>query len=668
VDRKIGIGIDTGGTYTDAVIYDFRTKSVLGTAKALTTRQDLSEGILEALDKLPEELLREAEIISLSTTLATNACVEDKGGRAALVFFGGDEKIVNEMGGKYGLPRAEEMHIQESFTTFSGGVEGEPDWDYFSRSIAEKFSRLDGAGIVEIYAMKNSGVVEKKAREIFRKQFNIPVVCGHELFSELNSLQRGSSTLLNARLFPVIEEFLKAIQKASARRDIKAETVIVRSDGSLMSGGFASVRPVETLLCGPAASIAGGIWLSGEKDCVIADMGGTTTDIALVKNGVPVKAVEGVSIGKWRTFVHGFYIKTLGLGGDSAVHYRDNRLVLEEYRVVPLCTAAASYPRITDSLRELAESHTAHSIYLHEHYLLAADIKDPDRYTAAERRFCDALRNGPLIRREAAAVMDTDIYNLNVSRLLKEGVVQICGFTPTDVMHIKNDFSVYSREASLWGARFLAFNLGISVEDLCSQVYDEVKKKLYVSIVKILLENQDKYYQKNGIDDEAERFILKSYESAKKSGPLVSFGFKTNYSLVGIGAPVHLFLPGVAALLGTRAVVPEHSGVANAIGAVVGNIRASWTADIRPVYSGGGITDYTVFGYNRTGSFRTLKEAEAFAVSEAEAGAREEAFKRGARGELKLTVEINKNEGSARDGVFYMGTAVTASAAGLLDS
>ena len=78
---KLGIGIDTGGTYTDAVVYRFADKAVLASAKALTTKEDLSQGILAALGKLDPSLLRQADIAALSTTLATNACVEGKGSR-----------------------------------------------------------------------------------------------------------------------------------------------------------------------------------------------------------------------------------------------------------------------------------------------------------------------------------------------------------------------------------------------------------------------------------------------------------------------------------------------------------------------------------------------------------------------------------------------------------
>ncbi|MDR0718377.1 MAG: hydantoinase/oxoprolinase family protein [Treponema sp.] len=680
MSRKIGIGIDTGGTYTDAVIYGFSEKKVLASAKALTTRQDLSVGILEALDKLPLVLLKEAGIIALSTTLATNACVEDKGGRARLVFFGGDEKVINERGAKYGLPQSDEIHIQESFTDFSGFSHKEPDWDFFAKAVREKFKNLDGAGIIELNAMRNSGIIEKKAKEIFQKQFDIPVVCGHELFSELNSLQRGSSTLLNARLFPVIEEFLTAIKTSISQRGIDAVSVIVRSDGSVMSDEFARLRPVETLLCGPAASVAGGSKLSGENDCVIVDMGGTTTDIALVKDGIPVSVTDGIAIGKWRTFVHGFYIKTFGLGGDSAVHYREGKVCLEEYRVVPLCVAASRYPEVGDNLRRIAESYTAHSLFIHEHYILANDIRDPDRHTETEKRFCAALRKGPLVLKDAAAAIDTDIYNFNVSRLLKEGVVQICGLTPTDIMHIKNDFSGFNREASLWGAKFTAFNLGISVDELCHRVYDEIKQKLYINIVKILLENSDRHYSRNGIDPSLEAFIKKSYDSLRrghtacggvvdsaKKNPLdkmISFNFKTGFSLVGIGAPIHIFLKDVADLLGTKALIPEFHEVANAVGAVASGISASFTVNIRPEYSTAGVSGYSVSGCDAVKTFKTLKEAEAFAVFEAKKGAETEARKRGAAGGINISCEIHNEEGIMKDGVFYMGTVVKARALG----
>ena len=162
---KLGIGIDTGGTYTDAVIYDFESCTILGTAKSLTTKNDLTIGILGAIDGLPAVLAKQAKIISLSTTLATNACVEDKGGRAKLIFFGGDKQVIDKLGRQCGLPASEDICIQESYTSFSGEIQREPDWELFEKQTQSGFEDLDGVGIIEINAMRNGAVVEKKAKE-----------------------------------------------------------------------------------------------------------------------------------------------------------------------------------------------------------------------------------------------------------------------------------------------------------------------------------------------------------------------------------------------------------------------------------------------------------------------------------------------------------------------
>ena len=662
---RLGIGIDTGGTYTDAVLYNFDDRTILGSAKSLTTKNDLSIGILGAIDGLPAELVRQADVISLSTTLATNACVEDKGGQAKLIFFGGDKAIIDRNGKQYGLPPSDEICIQESYTTFSGESKREPDWERFERDIEHGFDHLDGVGILGMNSMKDGAAVEKKAKEIFQKKHNIPVVCGYELFSELNSLKRGASTLLNAGLFPVISEFLESVKKALAVRDIHPSSlVIVRSDGSLMSEEFASLRPVETLLCGPAASAIGCTGLTDDPNCIVVDMGGTTTDIAFIRDSLPVTITNGISIGRWKTFVNGLYVKTFGLGGDSAVHYNGRKLHLEEYRVTPLCVAAASYPSVTENLRKLELK--KHTRFLYEHYMLIKDIENNARYTEEEQAFCRALKEKPLLITEAAAAIGKDMYSLKVDRLIRDGVVQLCGFTPTDVMHLRGDFDRYDSEASRLAAEFIAHNLDTTVETVCDRVYDEVKKKMYVNIVTALLENKYPDYMKNGINEDVERFILNNYESCKNGSPdeLFSTMFRTNYTLVGMGAPIRVFLEDVADMLGTRAVVPEHHEVANALGAVVGNVSVTCTVEIRPDNSAEGTYGYTVFGKDGKLSFEKLDAAVAFAVTEAETRAAEEAKRRGAVTDITVTSEVHTDGAETKEGNVYLGTFVTAHASG----
>ncbi|MGN1410343.1 MAG: hydantoinase/oxoprolinase family protein [Eubacteriales bacterium] len=664
---KLGIGIDTGGTYTDAVIYDFEGKTILGSAKSLTTKNDLTVGILGAIDGLPEDLVQQTEIISLSTTLATNACVEDKGGRAKLIFFGGDKNVIDQYGCQYGLPSSDEMYIQESYTRFSGETDRDPDWELFENQIENGFENLDGVGIIEMNAMRNGASVEKKAKEIFQRKHNIPVVCGHELFSELNCLRRGASTLLNAGLFPVISEFMESVKKALAVRNIHpSSVVIVRSDGSLMSEKFASLRPVETLLCGPAASVIGCTQLTDCPNSIVVDMGGTTTDIAFINNGVPVTVTDGVSIGRWRTFVNGLYVKTFGLGGDSAVHYEGKKLYLEEYRVVPLCIAAEKYPSVIDRLRNLEKK--KHTRFLYEFYMLIKDIEDSARYTDEEKAFCRALKDGPLLISEAAAAVGKDIYTLHAERLIKDGAVQICGLTPTDIMHIKGDFTKYRTEASILGAEFVAHNLEVSVEELCDLVYDEVKKKLYTNIVKAMLENKYAEYMKNGVNESVERFITDTYEEVRDGKPdgLFSVMFKTEYTLVGVGAPIFVFLEDVARMLGTHAVIPKNHEVANALGAIAGSVSAEYSVEIKPDNNAEGTSGYIVYGSGGNKTFEKIEDAIDFAVLDATGRVRAEAEKRGAVGEITVTSEISSNDVTARGEKIYLGTLVTAHAAGTM--
>ena len=645
---KLGIGIDTGGTYTDAVIYDFDSKKVLATAKSLTTKYDLKIGILGAIDGLPGELSRAARVVSLSTTLATNACVEDKGGRAKLIFFGADKATIEKYGKKFGLPEASEIFIQET-----------ENWEEFEKQTENGYNDLDGIGIIEMNSSQNGAAREKKAKAILENKLNKPIVCGHELFSELNCLRRGAGTLLNAGLIPVIAEFLSAVKKALELRSIKPETlVVVRSDGSLMSEEFASLHPVETLLCGPAASAIGCASLVNEENCMVVDMGGTTTDIAFINQGLPKIATGGVSIGKWKTFVNGLYVKTLGLGGDSAVHYRGENLILEEYRVIPLCVGAKKFPVILENLKNTQPR--KHTKYLYEHLVLIKDIEESPRYSEEEKALCRALKEKPLMFSLAALAVGKDIYTFNCDSLIKDGVVAVCGLTPTDIMHIKGDFVKFEKEASLLGARFVAFNLGVSVEELCEKVYEEVKRKLYLNIVCALLENKYPHYMKNGVNEDIVRFINDNFYEALNGDSLFSSAFKTKYSLVGSGAPIGIFLGDVAKMLGTKAIFPENCSVANAVGAVCGSVSASFTVEIKE----GEESPFTVYAPNGKVDFEELEAAVEFAKKEALNEAEKKAVSRGAKGEIALSVEVQNLEGKAQDIAVYLGTKVVARAVG----
>ncbi|MGI6113136.1 MAG: hydantoinase/oxoprolinase family protein, partial [Mahellales bacterium] len=318
---RLGLGIDTGGTYTDAVIYDFDKEEVLDGNKALTTKEDLNIGINEVLSKFSDDMLAKVQLVSLSTTLATNACVENKGGRGLLILMGYDHDILREYGHKYGLPLGNgDIVLVSGSHSQTGEVVQQPDWDRLREIVEEYKDKIDAFGIAEYWGIRNPEF-EKQAKKLIMDTTGLPVVCAHELSGEINSLRRAASTLLNARLIPLTDGLMKAVKKSLQQRSIKAPLMIVRGDGSLMSEGFAKEKPVETLLSGPAASVVGGMKLSGTNECIILDMGGTTSDLAIVRDGRVTLAEEGVDIGEWRTATQAIEVKTMGLGGDSLISF-----------------------------------------------------------------------------------------------------------------------------------------------------------------------------------------------------------------------------------------------------------------------------------------------------------------------------------------------------------
>lgn len=645
---KLGLGIDTGGTFTDAVLYDFDANTVLHTAKSETTKEDLAVGIRAVLTALPASLLPQVQMVSLSTTLATNACVEGKGGRARLILIGGFPKVVRESGARYGLPPAEEITMLPGGCDRFGQVECEPDFDALLADCADWIGTVDAVAVVEHQGVANPQF-ERQAKALIEQRYGVPVICGHELFSDYNYLQRGASALLNAKLIVVIQEFLAAIRSSLGACGMQAPVVIVRSDGSLMSGDFAALRPVETILCGPAASVIGGIHLTHSPNSLLVDMGGTTTDIAVVRDGYPVPTKDGVHIGAWRTFVKSVQIDTIGLGGDSIVtRDRKGGLAIGPRRAMPLCAAAQRWPHIREELAALEAAEIVSTHPLNEYLCLLRDVSDDPAYSELERALCRLLRGGAVQADRAAEAIGSDVYRFSSARLEENGAVLRCALTVTDVMHIRQDFLAYDAETSRLGAAFLARCLHLSVDELCALVYDRVELALYAQCVKLLLRQEYGEVAGDGVDGQLARLIDKSWRLAQQDAePFFRFGFATSAVCVGIGAPTHIFLPAVAQALGTVCEIPPYAAVANAVGAIVGNVAVRYTVEIKPNYTEGG---YTVFGLEQPRAFDEREPAEVYALEQARRGAEQEARRRGVTGTLDIQCAVRAHTARLGDG------------------
>ncbi|MCR4751028.1 MAG: hydantoinase/oxoprolinase family protein [Eubacterium sp.] len=681
----LGIGIDTGGTCTDAVICDLETNAVLASGKAQTTHDDLKIGIRKALEQLPQELLHKSGTIALSTTIATNACVEDKGGRGKLILIGPDRKVFEKTHASYGIRSSRDVLLVDCRIVSSREKSEKPDWDRFREEIREFLKDCDCAAVVQMYAADHNGAYEKKAAEIIREEFELPVILGHDLFPDRNLYRRGAGALLNARLVPEVRRFMEAIRLTFEEMGLQLPTTIIKSDGSQMSREYALLRPVETLLSGPAASVTGAGILAEEEQALVVDIGGTTTDVALIRNGVPDYSGDGIRIGAWKTFVKGLYVDTFGLGGDTAVHYSSaGRLYLENYRVIPLCDLAARYPSVLEKLRKLDAEERNHPYPIHEFLVVQKDIAGSREYSDEEKALCCALAKQPLSLEDAARAAGSDVYSLTTAHLEENGVILRAGLTPTDIMHIRGDFEGYCKEASLYAAHFVVRSSEAkNVEDLCRTVYDLVTERLYKNLIRILLTTECR-----GIDEPDDRQIRalidhswktelerehrqelsgRAAETQKNSVseqglPAAVFCekermlpvlFQTPAKIIAVGAPSHVFLPRVAAMLHTEAVLPPYADVANAVGAVTGGFSAVTEVTVTPVRQGDREVLEVLTAEQKT-RFEDREEAFAFArragTSEAEAKAREQ----GAAGEVQVTVEQIHKEGVHRYGTTWL--------------
>ena len=633
----LGIGIDTGGTYTDAVVYDMDNKKILCSGKSPTTKAQLEIGISGALDQLDPQLVAKAEMISLSTTLATNACLEDKGSRARLLMIGMNPECmanVDDVYASYGFQDLDQLCFVEGRPENMFSDPKEPDWEQIASLAVNDWKDCAAVGVCQIYPQADGGKLEIKTRKVLRKsRADLSITTAYDMFDEVDPLKRGAGTLLNARLVPLIKEFLIAVKNVMQERKINARVAIVRSDGSLMTEQMAREYPVETLLCGPAASVVGGSVLTGEADAIIVDMGGTTTDVALIRGSKPVTAKNGIAIGKWRTTVQGLYIDTFLLGGDSAVRYNEHGLYLDGRRVIPLSMLQKEHPGIVDKLKKLADSKCTHSRMLHEFYVLQKDISGVGGYTDFEYAVCDMLKKcGPMTIRELPEALGTEIYYMNTERLEAEGVLMRSGLTPTDMMVIKGDFAICDPKAARHALRYLKYNTGISEDQIPDRVYTMVEKKMYCNLVRILL---DQKFPKQGriLSQEAvEKLIEWNYEEAVKGevNEWISQSFRTDLPIVGVGAPIHIFLPRVAELLGTRPLIQDNAPVANALGAIASQIITKVNVKVKAIYEGIDLRGYRVFDEDEMHMFESYEDALALAKKLAEQKVYAKARKQGA--------------------------------------
>jgi N-methylhydantoinase A/oxoprolinase/acetone carboxylase beta subunit len=633
----IFLGIDTGGTYTDAVLWA-EGRGVVAKAKSLTTRHDLAEGIAGAVDAVLAAAATDAgaiKLVSMSTTLATNALVEGQGGRVALVMIGFSPADLERDGLKAALgsdpvifcPGGHDVHGNAQPLDLSGLRAG----------LAELGTTVSGFAVCAYFATRNPAH-ENAARDLIRAETGLPVTASHELTSKLGGPRRALTTLLNARLIAMIDRLVAATEGFLQRRGIGAPLMVVRGDGALVSAAFARMRPIETILSGPAASIVGGRHMTGLDDAMVSDIGGTTTDVAVLDRGKPRLDPEGATVGGYRTMVEAVAMRTFGLGGDSEIGLEAAGLVpriqLGPRRLVPLSLAGVAHGQVIGEHLE-RQLRAPNPGRMDGRFAVRTGV--PERLSAGltspEQKLYEVLTPVP---QPLDRVLASTAQVATLNRLVARGLVHICGFTPSDAAHTLGLQANWSAAAGRMAAELFARRrdgrgqpIAPSPEELSRRVLDALTRRS----AEVILETA---FAEDGLDGAATVAHALVQRAVDGNHGIARLAVALDRPVIGLGASAPLHYAGLAEFVGSACIVPPDTDVANALGAVVGQVRVSVEARVSQPQEG--LFRMAVGDLIR--DFRT--EAAALDLAEAEISAKV-AERARAAGAAEATIEIARD-------------------------
>jgi N-methylhydantoinase A/oxoprolinase/acetone carboxylase beta subunit len=671
--ESLKLGIDTGGTYTDAVLVDPDNR-IIAAAKCLTTRHDLTLGIQSVLAELPAERLRDVVLAALSTTLSTNSVVEGRGAPVGVLLPGYREQQVRKSG-------LLDIFDKDLVATLPGGHDAVGkqsealDESLTRQTIQRLMGRVSAFAVSSMFGVRNPAH-ELRVRALIEELGSKPVTCGHELASDLDAPRRALTVALNARMVPIIHELILAVQKILAEQEINAPLMMVKGNGSLINTSTALKQPVGTVLSGPAASVVGACALSGAGNAIIADMGGTTTDIAVVSGGLPELGSDGVLIGDWKPMVEAVRVISIGLGGDSEVRFSGHSgMEVGPRRVVPLSLLAHQYPEILTSLeqqlnRSPSRRNNRFAMRLEYNEVLMAECSGP------ELKAWEILADHP-VELDDLVNRDRDAARA-IARLQRKGMVIYSGFTPSDAAHVLGLCSHWSSRAAQLAALVWArqmrhvYGLGRWQEGDAETPSRHVFEKVSQQISRALIEAG--LHQHRALDvSEAQSLtglladlVFESSDRPGKkleSGSLFHIKFAADYPVVAVGAPAGAFFPDSASHLGVELALPENGDVANAFGAVMGSVvqRAHVTVT-QPLHG-----RFIVHGDQGPVQFTKLDEAVETAEKLAKETVLDLARDAGAEAvEVRLSSEDNHIRHDV-DGELFLETRITATASGRPD-
>ncbi len=554
------LGIDTGGTFTDGVIVNAASGNILVKAKSLTTKNDLSIGIDACIEQCIRQMpsgFSPADIkqVNLSTTLATNAVVEGKKSRVGLI-----ASNTRDLKWKTDV----EVRCDVSGRMELDGEEKEPiDSSEVLKAVKSMEGKID-ALVVSGYACVRNPLHEQQIRQIAAEHLDVPIVCAHELTSALGFNERTATAILNAHLLPVIDILVKKTAQSLQAFGIDAPVYFMKGDGAMISESQARMRPVETVLSGPAASVSGGAFLTDAVDAFVVDIGGTTLDIASMENGTVSVNDEGSVVGGWQTKVRAADIFTTGLGGDSRFHVKDGIISFGPEKAIPACCVCEQYPYyIRETADCIRRSGISVSGMLPFEGLILNDVSAVSKTGELGRKMAELLRDGPHCAAYIAEKLSVYERVTGFRQLAEHQLISIISVTPTDLLHAKGVFTKWDADGSKQYLRFLADYLRCDADELPDMLTDCYKNQLTKAIVKSIL-----YFE--GADpaqiDECRWLDRVLFDDDCR----LRFGSIVKKPIVALGASAGVWLCGLTDRMDADVRCPEHADVANAAGAAKG--------------------------------------------------------------------------------------------------
>jgi len=596
----LGLGIDTGGTYTDSVVIDTETKEIVCRSKALTTRDDLIKGIVASLRGLSKT--DGISIVSLSSTLATNSIVEGKSCRVGLIV----------LGKKFGhtVNVANYAYIDAQLD-LKGRTVKKLDMDEAKAAVESMRGKVDVLAVVGYMSVRNPSH-EETVRNLADRMLGIPVVCAHELTSKLGFEQRANTAIINAGLIPTIIDLIKAVTKALEDLGIKAPLMIVKGDGSIMNAATAVRRPIETIMSGPASSLTSAMVHTGIQDALIADIGGTTTDLGIIHGGFVRTLDTGALVGGHRTRVRAADVSTYGMGGDSRISVEKGKIVLSTIRIIPICIAATKWPEVKQWISDLDSlKHSPSDTVSDCEFYTRASNMELSYLTESDKRFLKLIEQRPYAVREASDATEIPFDRFCLRDLESEGYVTRIGITPTDILAAEGTYKEYDTAASRKAVEMLAGKADMDVDTFIAKTKEAIVQKICRCIM-------DHIIRAETGKDELSRSDEAMIEEILRDTREYDIGFRLKMPIVGIGAPVGAWLPKVAEKLNTELILPENYDVGNAIGAISSSVTEVVELSVRAAFQDfSEDPECTVYNGEEAFDFSDKDEALEFAVEEA---------------------------------------------------